>query len=149
MILHIYSSYSLLVRRAHTNCNVRVTTTRVGGAWRRRNGEQAFQGNEGDLPSFLRTISTSTRWKRKVSVFLGFRLKMKFSCMMDLEKYPLDLQICTMEVASCKLGVPFGVVAWQHHFFRMHYYYLVHYQFPRRPENSSWSGARIRRTPST
>ena len=30
------------------------------------------------------------------------RLKMKFSCMMELNKYPLDVQVCTMEVASCK-----------------------------------------------
>lgn len=28
------------------------------------------------------------------------RLKMKFSCMMELNKYPLDVQVCTMEVAS-------------------------------------------------
>ena len=27
---------------------------------------------------------------------------MKFSCMMELNKYPLDVQVCTMEVASCK-----------------------------------------------
>ncbi|RZF35655.1 hypothetical protein LSTR_LSTR013066 [Laodelphax striatellus] len=29
------------------------------------------------------------------------RLKLTFSCMMDLSKFPLDNQICTMEVASC------------------------------------------------
>ncbi len=28
---------------------------------------------------------------------------MKFSCMMELFKYPLDVQICTMEIASCKI----------------------------------------------
>lgn len=33
---------------------------------------------------------------------LFFRLKLTFSCMMDLSKFPLDNQICTMEVASCK-----------------------------------------------
>ncbi len=27
---------------------------------------------------------------------------MKFSCMMELYKYPLDVQVCTMEIASCK-----------------------------------------------
>ena len=33
---------------------------------------------------------------------LFYRLKMKFSCMMELNKYPLDVQVCTMEVASCE-----------------------------------------------
>ena len=32
-----------------------------------------------------------------------FRLKLTFSCMMELNKYPLDDQICTMEIASCRL----------------------------------------------
>lgn len=32
----------------------------------------------------------------------NFRLKLTFSCMMELNKYPLDDQICTMEIASCK-----------------------------------------------
>ena len=36
------------------------------------------------------------------SLLIFFRLKMKFSCMMELNKYPLDVQVCTMEVASCK-----------------------------------------------
>ena len=27
---------------------------------------------------------------------------MKFSCMMELNKYPLDVQVCTMEIASCE-----------------------------------------------
>ena len=29
---------------------------------------------------------------------------MKFSCMMELNKYPLDVQVCTMEVASCEFN---------------------------------------------
>lgn len=33
---------------------------------------------------------------------ISFRLKLTFSCMMDLSKFPLDSQVCTMEVASCK-----------------------------------------------
>ena len=31
------------------------------------------------------------------------RLRVTFSCMMDLSKFPLDRQKCTMEVASCEL----------------------------------------------
>ena len=30
------------------------------------------------------------------------RLKLTFSCMMELNKYPLDDQVCTMEIASCE-----------------------------------------------
>ncbi|XP_046682348.1 glycine receptor subunit beta-type 4-like [Homalodisca vitripennis] len=33
-------------------------------------------------------------------IFYMLRLKLTFSCMMDLSKFPLDNQICTMEVAS-------------------------------------------------
>ena len=29
-------------------------------------------------------------------------LKLKFSCMMELSNFPLDEQVCTMEIASCK-----------------------------------------------
>lgn len=36
-----------------------------------------------------------------VSLFIS-RLKLTFSCMMDLSKFPLDSQVCTMEVASCE-----------------------------------------------
>ena len=35
------------------------------------------------------------------SLFLC-RLKLKFSCMMELSKFPLDEQVCTMEIASCE-----------------------------------------------
>ena len=31
-----------------------------------------------------------------------FRLRLKFSCMMELSRYPLDRQICDMQIASCK-----------------------------------------------
>ncbi|CAN7988400.1 unnamed protein product, partial [Ixodes hexagonus] len=30
------------------------------------------------------------------------RLKLTFSCMMNMEKYPLDRQVCSIELASCK-----------------------------------------------
>ena len=30
------------------------------------------------------------------------RLRLKFSCMMELSRYPLDRQICDMQIASCK-----------------------------------------------
>ena len=38
-------------------------------------------------------------WKKPI-VF--FRLKLKFSCMMELSHFPLDEQVCTMEIASCE-----------------------------------------------
>ena len=34
--------------------------------------------------------------------FLFFRLRLKFSCMMELSRYPLDTQVCTMQISSCK-----------------------------------------------
>lgn len=30
------------------------------------------------------------------------RLRLKFSCMMELSRYPLDRQLCGMQIASCK-----------------------------------------------
>ena len=37
-----------------------------------------------------------------IFILFFFRLKLTFSCMMELNKYPLDDQTCTMEIASCK-----------------------------------------------
>ena len=51
-------------------------------------------------------------WKLKLNLYAPFfRLKMKFSCMMELNKYPLDVQVCTMEVASCKTILYFYLFA--------------------------------------
>ena len=30
------------------------------------------------------------------------RLRLKFSCMMELSRYPLDRQVCGMQISSCK-----------------------------------------------
>ncbi|GAB6029755.1 hypothetical protein CHUAL_005470 [Chamberlinius hualienensis] len=40
------------------------------------------------------------RIKPEGEILYMLRLKMVFSCMMDLSRYPLDRQICTMEMAS-------------------------------------------------
>lgn len=40
------------------------------------------------------------RIKPDGEILYMLRLKLKFSCMMDLAKFPLDNQICTMEIAS-------------------------------------------------
>lgn len=42
------------------------------------------------------------------------RLKMKFSCMMELNKYPLDVQVCTMEVASFSKTTRELLLEWNH-----------------------------------
>ncbi|ODM87724.1 Glycine receptor subunit alpha-2, partial [Orchesella cincta] len=41
------------------------------------------------------------------------RLKVTFSCMMDLSKFPLDRQICTMEVASFSKTVEELILEWK------------------------------------
>ena len=40
--------------------------------------------------------------KQVLKLFKSFRLRLKFSCMMELSRYPLDRQICDMQIASCK-----------------------------------------------
>lgn len=37
------------------------------------------------------------------SEFIFFRLKLRFSCMLDFTSYPLDRQECYIELATCKL----------------------------------------------
>jgi len=41
-----------------------------------------------------------------------FRLKLTFSCMMDLFKFPLDDQICSMEIASFSKTTSELVLKW-------------------------------------
>ena len=50
------------------------------------------------VPNLLLSI------KPQGQILYMLRLKLTFSCMMELNKYPLDDQICTMEIASCKIS---------------------------------------------
>ena len=49
--------------------------------------------------SFLKHVSSALM---RLSFDVFFRLRLKFSCMMELSRYPLDRQICDMQIASCK-----------------------------------------------
>lgn len=40
-----------------------------------------------------------------LTLLFGARLTIQLSCMMHLQRYPLDTQNCTLEIESCKLGV--------------------------------------------
>ena len=46
-------------------------------------------------------------------------MRLKFSCMMELSDYPLDRQVCGMQISSCK----------QQHFHQNHDYHRHHWSF--------------------
>ena len=80
------------------------------------------------LPEFLLTYGIFDcwwpawylSWKKIYSVFkFFFRLRLKFSCMMELSDYPLDRQVCGMQISSCK----------QQHFHQNHDYHRHHWSF--------------------
>eukprot|EP00094_Tigriopus_californicus_P005255 TCALIF_05065-PA protein Name:"Similar to GLRA2 Glycine receptor subunit alpha-2 (Homo sapiens)" AED:0.17 eAED:0.17 QI:0/0.71/0.62/0.87/0.57/0.75/8/331/433 len=52
------------------------------------------------------------RIKPNGQILYMLRLKMKFSCMMELNKYPLDVQVCTMEIASFSKTTRELLLAW-------------------------------------
>lgn len=39
---------------------------------------------------------------RLVNLFFAFRITTTAACMMDLRRYPLDEQNCTLEIESCE-----------------------------------------------
>ena len=45
--------------------------------------------------------SCSKIWPNPQRLWI-IRLRLKFSCMMELSDYPLDRQICGMQISSCK-----------------------------------------------
>ena len=51
---------------------------------------------------FLVSVSQENVIKNHKLFSYFFRLRLKFSCMMELSRYPLDRQICDMQIASCK-----------------------------------------------
>ena len=51
---------------------------------------------------FGNTDLCTTKSSFHFDFLLSLRLKLKFSCMMELSNFPLDEQVCTMEIASCE-----------------------------------------------
>ena len=53
-------------------------------------------------------LTIFSNWNAKVlliSPASNYRLRLKFSCMMELSRYPLDTQVCAMQISSCKYFV--------------------------------------------
>jgi len=60
------------------------------------------------VPNLLLSI------KPQGQILYMLRLKLTFSCMMELNKYPLDDQICTMEIASFSKTMRELILTWSH-----------------------------------
>ena len=55
--------------------------------------------------SFLHDVTEKNKMVRlhgDGSIMYGMRFTTTLSCMMDLHYYPLDSQVCTVEIESCK-----------------------------------------------
>ena len=51
---------------------------------------------------YCSTLSLVIIHKTSLFYYLCFRLRLKFSCMMELSRYPLDTQVCAMQISSCE-----------------------------------------------
>ncbi|XP_035707063.1 glycine receptor subunit alpha-2 isoform X2 [Folsomia candida] len=68
-------------------------------------------GKEADF-QFVTVPNVLVRINPNGDILYMLRLKVTFSCMMDLSKFPLDRQICTMEVASFSKTVEELILEW-------------------------------------
>ncbi|RWR99737.1 glycine receptor subunit alpha-2-like protein, partial [Dinothrombium tinctorium] len=51
---------------------------------------------------FVTVPNVLIRLEPSGNILYMLRLKLRFSCMMDLYRYPMDTQVCAIELASCK-----------------------------------------------
>ncbi|NXA46543.1 GBRB1 protein, partial [Nothocercus julius] len=61
---------------------------------------------QNDKKSFVHGVTVKNRMIRlhpDGTVLYGLRITTTAACMMDLRRYPLDEQNCTLEIESCKL----------------------------------------------
>ncbi|XP_027748593.1 gamma-aminobutyric acid receptor subunit beta-1-like [Empidonax traillii] len=66
---------------------------------------------QNDKKSFVHGVTVKNRMIRlhpDGTVLYGLRITTTAACMMDLRRYPLDEQNCTLEIESCKLLVGEG-----------------------------------------
>ncbi|OXA56418.1 Glycine receptor subunit alpha-3 [Folsomia candida] len=69
-------------------------------------------GKEADF-QFVTVPNVLVRIHPDGDILYMLRLKITFSCMMDLSKFPLDRQVCTMEVASFSKTVEELILEWK------------------------------------
>ena len=86
--------------------------------------------------SFLKHVSSALM---RLSFDVFFRLRLKFSCMMELSRYPLDRQICDMQIASCKWNLIFKI----NRIINQAFSCAVPFQFLRRVGNCFSIGTRL------
>ena len=55
-----------------------------------------------NFPAVIQSLEIEIRLYPNGTVVYGARITLQLNCMMDLARYPLDSQNCTLEIESCE-----------------------------------------------